>query len=204
MSDSIKILFCGDFVAHNSDKIIVSPDLLLLFKTSDINCCNFEAPVESNGEPIAKSGSVLFQSRNSPEFLEKTGFNLVQLANNHIFDYGHSGYEETVTLFKSSLLVGARNLAEAYKIKTITLKGKTIGFLALTHYEFGVLGREAKSNEYGTAWINHPIVNTLIIDAKKQLDYLFILPHAGIEMIDAPLPEWRSRYKEFIDLEQMG
>ena len=42
-------------------------------------------------------------------------------------------------------------------------------------------------------------VNHIILDAKKELDYLFILPHAGVEYTDAPVPELIARYRDFID-----
>lgn len=42
-------------------------------------------------------------------------------------------------------------------------------------------------------------VNHVIIEAKKEIDYLFILAHDGIEYIDVPLPETIARYHDFID-----
>ena len=42
-------------------------------------------------------------------------------------------------------------------------------------------------------------VNHIIVEAKKQIDYLFILPHDGIEYVDVPLPETIARYRDFID-----
>jgi poly-gamma-glutamate synthesis protein (capsule biosynthesis protein) len=43
-------------------------------------------------------------------------------------------------------------------------------------------------------------VNDLIRKTKKKLDYLVVQVHAGVEDIDLPLPEWRVRYRELIDL----
>ena len=51
----------------------------------------------------------------------------------------------------------------------------------------------------GCAYINDFRVNHDIVEAKKQVDYLFILPHDGIEYIDVPLPETIARYRDFID-----
>ena len=65
---------------------------------------------------------------------------------------------------------------------------------------FGALGLDSKSSDYGTAWINHPLVNKTILNAKKECDLLIVLPHAGVEDVVVPLPEWRARYKEFIDM----
>ncbi|MBR5352415.1 MAG: CapA family protein [Bacteroidales bacterium] len=31
------------------------------------------------------------------------------------------------------------------------------------------------------------------------MDYLFVLPHDGIEYVDAPMPETIARYRDFID-----
>jgi hypothetical protein len=51
----------------------------------------------------------------------------------------------------------------------------------------------------GCAYINDLRVNHDIIEAKKTVDYLFVLPHDGIEYIDVPLPETIARYRDFID-----
>ena len=49
------------------------------------------------------------------------------------------------------------------------------------------------------AYIYDLKVNHVIIEAKKEVDYLFVLPHDGIEYIDIPLPETIARYRDFID-----
>lgn len=200
MIDPIKILFFGDFVSKDPYRIILSSYIKNLMNNFEIKCCNFEAPVENKGSTISKSGISITQSVRSPKYLEELGFNIIQLANNHIFDYGHVGYKKTKTLFNKALLIGAGSYDEAYKVQTMKVKDKIIGFLALTHYEFGVLSENAKSGDFGAAWINHPEINNIIAEAKKNLDYLFVMPHAGVEYIHAPLPEWRQRYKEFIKL----
>lgn len=200
MSTNIKLLFLGDFVSRDPLKINISSEIEKLFINSNVRVCNFEVPVKSSGKAIEKSGPSLYQSTESPRFLEKLGFDVISMANNHMFDYAKEGFECTKNAFRSALLVGAGELNEAYSVKHIIVNGKKIGFLSLTQFEFGVLGLESNESDIGTAWINHPLVNQLIIENKKKVDYLFVLPHAGVEEIDAPLPEWRSRYKEFIDL----
>lgn len=196
----VKILFCGDFVANHPQSIKIDSEVQRIFDKCDVKACNFEAPIVSNDSPIKKSGPSLCQSEQSPCFLEKLGFNAIQLSNNHLFDFGKEGYETTKKSFQSSLLIGAGVKDEAYQIKSIKVGELQIGLMSLTHYEFGTLGFDSTEKDYGCAWINHPLVNKKIIENRDKFDYLFILPHAGIEEIDAPLPEWRQRYKEFIDL----
>jgi poly-gamma-glutamate synthesis protein (capsule biosynthesis protein) len=196
----IRLLFCGDFFGKSLKNIDISDDVLEILQKCDVRACYFEAPVANEGNPVQKSGPILCQSIESPGFIEKMGFNVIQLSNNHIFDYQKEGLIKTQSLFKTALLLGAGQFEEAYQIKKLEVCGKVIGFMSLSHYEFGVLGNNSADNSFGCAWINHPIVNKNIINARKSVDYLFVLPHAGVENIDAPLPEWRTRYKEFIDL----
>ena len=99
-----------------------------------------------------------------------------------------------------AVILGAGLLGEAYKLSIVEKAGLKIGLLSLVHKEFGALGLDSKSSDFGVAWSNHPKVNQLILDSKQHCDLLFVLPHAGIEDVVVPLPEWRARYKEFIDL----
>ena len=57
----------------------------------------------------------------------------------------------------------------------------------------------SKHEGLGCAYLNDLRVNHVILDAKKEVDYLFVLPHDGIEYIDVPLPETIARYRDFID-----
>ncbi len=56
------------------------------------------------------------------------------------------------------------------------------------------------SSEAGYAWINHNRTNEIIKKSAFECDYLLVQVHAGVEEINIPLPEWRARYKELIDL----
>ena len=173
-----------------------------LLRGSDLNVVNFEAPVRAAGtEQIDKVGPCLFHEETAPKVLEDAGFNVITLANNHAMDYGAESLLLTKGLFKNCTVTGAGTWNEAYQVKTVEVGGKTLGFLGLTHNEFGVLnGGPDDGNAVGTAWMLHPCVDMLIADARKKTDYLFILPHAGVEHEAFPLPELRMLYRHFVDL----
>ena len=189
-------------MAKNIDAIKIGEKLKAELSKGAYNVLNFEAPIEGVGSKITKSGPSLCQSKYSPSFVEKMGFNVVSMANNHAMDYGEEGCESTISLFSEKVIVvGAGRLENAYKMMVLEgLGGVKIGFLAVTHNEFGVLGTCANKEDYGTAWLNHPIAYQTIIRAKEDVDYLIILPHAGIEYMDAPLPEIRALYKNYVDM----
>lgn len=196
---SIKLSFFGDFVAVDPSMISFSDELRQLLNVSDINICNFEAPIDGAFKAFDREGPRVKQSAESPRFLIENGFNVIQLANNHMCDYGQEGCKATIDAFKGVLTVGAGDNNEAYRVREIEVKGKRLGFLSFVHHEFGVLEGLEKEGTLGTAWICHEKVSQIIQRSKSMVDYLFVLPHAGIELVDAPLPEWRVIYRNFID-----
>lgn len=197
----IKLLFCGDFVSQNPSDIEIDKQLKTLFSEQDFVAVNFEAPVKGLGNTIKKSGPPLTQSPDSPGFLESLGFNIIMLANNHMMDQGQEACEKSKKAFSNKVLViGAGNSDACYRISIIQKNDIKIGLLNLTHKEFGIIDIDSTAGSYGTAWINHPSVNQLILSSKQFCDKLFVLPHAGIEDMEVPLPEWRARYREFVDL----
>lgn len=204
----MRINFWGDFVLPPPlicKYLSISMALKQLLDSADINIVNYEAPSwdsrNSLPVPISKSGPSLHQDIKAPEWLEKNGFTLASLANNHIFDYGDIGYESTVSSFNSIRLFGAGTWEEAYRPCIVEVGGQTVAFLSLSHCEFGTLtDRWDKRYIQGTAWINHPEVDKIIMETRKRVDLLFIFAHAGMENISQPLPEWRDRYRSFIDI----
>lgn len=195
----IKINIFGDFVARNPDNIRIDAGLCEIINQVDINVCNFEAPIEGVGNHQIKSGPVLCQSKNSPKWLESKGFNLVLLANNHSMDYGEAGCRATANAFVKAETIGIGESHDAYAIKTIIIDNRNIAFLSLCQYEFGTVKSDNDNKKYGVAWVNDSSVRSIIEKASTENDYLFVLPHAGFEDIIAPLPEWRSIYKNFIE-----
>ena len=194
----IKILICGDFRAMNASKVSADDRFQELLSNSDYVVCNFEAPISSNGIAIKKSGPALDQDINSPEILKRLGFNVFLMANNHIMDYGVEGCKKTLDAFDDCVCVGAGKGNDAFKVKIVEKEGKRIGFLSFVQHEFGVI--EAPSEDsFGAAWINSYYTEDIIKEAKENVDFLLVLPHAGVEHTEAPLPEWRHCYKKLID-----
>jgi poly-gamma-glutamate synthesis protein (capsule biosynthesis protein) len=136
----------------------------------------------------------------SPAWCEENGFNLISLSNNHSGDFGETSLLKTVDAFKSATVIGAGTWEKAYSVNSIEIESLKIGFLSVAQCEFGILNDHWTTKEsIGCAWINYPGLNNIIAEAKRSLDYLFVITHAGIEFFDFPLPEWRDRYRELID-----
>lgn len=195
-----KINIFGDFCVSQAADLHFADDLRQMLQKESLNVVNVEAPVRLGAATgIEKVGPCLSHDEGMPCTLEKHGFNVITMANNHAMDFGAESLLHTISLFKNSTVVGAGAWDEAYKVKVVEAGGKKTGFLGLTHNEFGVLDGESHQKA-GTAWMLHPCVSRLIVSAKKKVDYLFVLPHAGVEHEAYPLPELRTLYMEFVEL----
>lgn len=197
MKKGAKLLFAGDvFVPKELAGDLFDDKLKEIIKGHDMAWVNFEGPIaDGNDIPIAKAGPNLKQHKDSVKKLVESGFGGFCLANNHIWDYGQSGFQKTAEQLKDQVTIGAgRDVEDAYEEKIIKFSGINIGFLALAEWGFG-----AAENGGGFAWINHRLVEGKIKQLRKKVDFLVLQAHAGLEEVDIPLPEWRDKYKQFID-----
>ena len=194
----VKLFFAGDFCCTPSPApIAVDERLQNRIVSCDFALCNFEVPLlPDHTEP--REG-LFYQHDDCPAFLEKIGFNLFSFSNNHAFDYGVDGWKKTILAFRDKPF-GSGVYEEACSVKVVEKNGLKIGFLALCYAaRAGVFDHFSDKNGYGCAWVNDLKINHIILESKQLVDVLIVLPHDGIEYIDAPLPETMARYRDFID-----
>ncbi|PAV31087.1 hypothetical protein CIL05_00045 [Virgibacillus profundi] len=199
-----KIFICGDIVNYgNDDGLICSSSLSKKISEADYSICNFEAPIEINSKPVPKSGPHHYQEKTTISGLDRQGFNLLCLANNHIMDYGESGLTATIKEAKQMGLetIGAGfNFNQAYEPVVKRFNNIKIGFINACEAQFGVIDYFSSENQPGYAWINHSEIDKRILELKKECDFVIVLAHAGLEHYDIPQKEWRLRFKHFCDL----
>lgn len=198
---NVRLFFAGDFCSKPStSRITVSEELQSLIQSCDLKVVNFEVPLKPEIINLpSQNRERFFQHDDSPDFLRGLGFNLFQLANNHVFDWGSEGFNKTKKALGDDSF-GAGTYEEAYKVKVVEKNGMKIAFMAMSFAAYtGVFDDVTNHDGLGCAYINDLRINHDIIEAKKHVDYLFVLPHDGIEYIDIPLPETIARYRDFID-----
>lgn len=197
----VKLFFAGDFCSKPStSRINVTNDLKELIHSCDLKVVNFEVPLKPDNTHLPyQKRERFYQHDDTPDFLRGLGFNLFQLANNHTFDWGIDGFNKTKTALGDASF-GAGTYDEAYRVKVCVVNGIKIGFMALSFAAYtGVFDDVRDHDGLGCAYINDLHVNHVIIEAKRDVDFLFVLPHDGIEYIDIPLPETIARYRDFVD-----
>lgn len=198
---AINLFFSGDFSSKpTTSRIVVSDDLRQLIQSCDIKVVNFEVPLKPDNTNLPpQTRERFFQHDDVPDFLRSIGFNFFSIATNHTFDWGEEGFKKTKQALGDAAF-GAGTYDEAYKVKIVEVNDTKIGFLAVCFAAYtGVFNDVTKHDGLGCAYINDLKVNHVIMEAKKHVDYLIVLPHDGIEYIDVPLPETIARYRDFID-----
>jgi poly-gamma-glutamate synthesis protein (capsule biosynthesis protein) len=195
-----KAFFAGDVCIEKPvPNGFIDPQLARLIARHEVRGCNFEGTLRPPGAPaIDKIGPALPLPDESVEACKKAGFNVFNLANNHLYDFGEPGLHATMAAFQGCLTVGAgMEWDDAYALKTMQVGELKVGFLSFAEAQFGALTERGRRGGY--AWVGHRDVESILTNARKQVDVLFVQCHAGVEEIPVPLPEWRQTYRKLVD-----
>lgn len=95
-----------------------------IFEADDITFVNLEGPLTEHPQTVAKE----FPMRGEPKYvaiLTSSSVEICNLSNNHIYDCGDIGFQDTVDLLKAN---GVRFCGEGYS-DIIEVRGMKIGFL---------------------------------------------------------------------------
>lgn len=193
--------FAGDLVIGESGPPrINTPELGECIASHEFSSCNFEAPLlPENAIPIPKIGPSLSQHRRAAGMLAGAGFSCVNLSNNHIMDYGPGALAHTLSHLAGFPAIGAgTTFGDAYRERVLRIGGVRLGLISCAEWGFGAADGTTPGG--GFAWVNHPGFDNRITDLRKNADVCIVQVHAGAEEVDLPLPEWRARYRELIDL----
>lgn len=160
---------------------------------------NLETPIVSpNIEERAKAGPVL---RGQEAFFLSVFNNQLQtclnLANNHMMDYGEKGLDQTLALCEKLNLytVGTgTSISQARLPLIFQVDGYRVGILGRCESQFGI----ADCERPGVASIE-PSICTAITALKRQVDVVIISVHGGAEMSPWPSPKWQDLLRSFIE-----
>lgn len=169
---------------------------------ADIFMVNQEFPFTDRGEAAADKQ---FTFRIPPEkvvMMNEMGVDIVTMANNHILDFGPDGITDSIAALDQAgiLHVGAgENLEQASRPETITVRGKTVGFLGASRVYMSADWAAGPSHPgVFSAYDPAPVVRA--IEAARPLcDYLVVYVHWGVERETTPQSYQRAMGRQFID-----
>ena len=173
-------------------------DLLDEIQNADLSIVNLESPLISQQTPIAKAGRVLDARTKTIQGFVAAKWHVLNLANNHSFDHGTRGLQETIDTIRNAGLsvVGAGlNLEEAKTPLIKNIKGKRVVIYSMAEREFSV------------ADVDTPGANPLdminfvnAIRLYKPPGIFIVLVHGGNEFYQYPSPEMVRRCRFMVDM----
>lgn len=166
---------------------------------SDYSIVNLECPVVENvAQPIMKCGPNLKCNNKGIEALKWTGFDCVTLANNHFYDYGEEGVEDTLkALVRNELdyVGGGKNIYDASKTLYKEICGYKLAIINCCEHEFSI----ATESSAGSNPLNVIQQYYAIREAKQTSDYVIVVVHGGVEHFWLPSPRMKETYRFFVD-----
>lgn len=183
-----KILFFGDIRADN-EEIAVDPKLIALCSLADIVIANLEGPIIITPEErIDKKGVAHANGFGALGLLEKLQVTHLLLGNNHIFDYGPQGLDQTDKFCSERSIkhAGARIATGAGEYRLV-LEDEKICIYSFAHHEGDVAS--IYDNKLGPFVL--PEMEDLVSEIKAlvELDYsVFVVYHGGEEYFNTPWP----------------
>lgn len=203
----MKILIAGDFYPSERVKKIIDEgtyehvfgEVEPIVKSADYAIVNYESPVVlGNYKPIVKCGPNLASSEKAIEAIKWAGFDMATLANNHIYDFGKEGLDDTIrTCEKLDVdIVGVGlNLAESQNVFYKEIQGKILAIINCCEHEFSIAGVDTP----GANPLNPVQQYYQIREARKKADYVLVIVHGGHEHFQLPSPRMVETYRFFVD-----
>ena len=162
-------------------------DVLAELRASDLRIANLECPLTRSESAVSKSGSVLKGVPGHIRGLTAVPFDIVTLANNHVFDYGLEGFQETLDLLDANGIqrVGAGLTRQAATAPlTVALGETTVALISFSEGE-DLTGAVDGPGVFG--WEMDAVVQA-VRAARTTADLVVVICHAGVEYIPFPPP----------------
>ena len=192
--EDTSIVFTGDvllsdYVLENYDaggiESVIEPDLLDILNSATVLMINNEFPYSLRG---TEAEDKQYTFRVDPKYvsvLTDLGVDIAGIANNHVLDYGKDALSDTFDTIAGANIeyTGAGNsLEEASKLIVETdAYGRTYGFLAASHV-IPVYSWNVTDSQPGVfCFYDETDLLEAVEEASKQVDYLYVFLHWGVE-----------------------
>lgn len=208
--EGVRMAFVGDVLLASTVETVLKQkgydypysQLKEYLQKPDITIANLEQPLTDKGTPD-KNQIYTFRASAAvlPAFKE-AGFDVVNLANNHMMDFGAVGLLDTLEhLDKAGIKrTGAgKNIEEAYKPAIVEANGTKVAFLGFSRKYPNASWKAGPGKPGTTQAYNHTEAVEAIKKTKQQADLVVAIAHWGEERKDKPEPYQRDLAKHFID-----
>ena len=194
----MRISICGDVSPSGANELFIKGkteelfrDVPTAFANSDRVLINLEVALTDGDTPIFKKGPNIKASPLCVNVLKKIGVTDCGISNNHIFDYGVPGVQDTIKAVTEAGFnytgFGA-NHEDARKNLIMEKDGISVAVIAVCEHEYSY----ALENRMGARGYDSYDTLEDIREAKKVHDYVVVTYHGGKEQCVYPSPRLRK------------
>lgn len=163
----------------------IDPQLMDRMRDADLMCLNMEFCMSSKGSPMEGKMYTFRAEPSRMDILKELGVDMVNLANNHVYDYGTDAFLDMMQILKehNMLYAGAgENAEEAQKPCYVELDGKRIAIVCATRAEKYIMTPEAAETSPGVfrCYDTRRLLEA-VREAKEQADFVIAYIHWGTE-----------------------
>ena len=171
----------GELMAKKGDYNLPFINIADTIKNADLAFANLENPVSLGGVNVGSK----YSFRADPKVLQGlqyAGFDIVNIANNHIWDYGQEAFLDTLKYVKEAgidYVGGGHDFSEAHRGVIKDVKGSKVGFLGYTN----LLPQSVSAGEKsaGASYLDVDQMVKDIKEIKKKSDIVVVSFHWGEE-----------------------
>ena len=199
MGSNVRLVMLGDvaMVTKSSLETLSKANDLLSSLNADMVLANLEAPIGKGKPALGKIN--LSASENAISFIHEAGINIVNLANNHILDYGETAAKRTMSLLDQSGIryfgVGRlSDMANPIMLDVDGLKFALMGYASpTTHPVF------ASSDALGCDRLDVVKIQSDIRSIRQQVDFVVVSLYWGLQDQSYPMPSQVDQAHSIID-----
>lgn len=163
----------------------ISPELIQVMKDADLMCLNNEFTFSTNGSPMEGKMYTFRANPNRVSVLQEMGVDVVQLSNNHVYDYGKQALLDTFTTLENANIdyFGAgKNLEEAMSPVYYEIDGKIVALVGASRAEKFKMTPQATETEPGILrCYDTELFLEAIKEADENADFVIAVVHWGTE-----------------------
>ena len=163
----------------------ISTFLIGKMQAADIATLNNEFCFSDRGEALAGKAWTFRAATKNVKYYDELGIDIVNLANNHCYDYGEVAFLDTLSTLQVAGLpyMGAgKDIKEASTPQYFIVEGKKIAYVAATRAEKYLMTPEATELTPGVLRCYEPEAFIEVIrTAKEQADFVVANLHWGTE-----------------------
>ena len=150
--NTITLIAVGDIMPNRIDPESMFAATAPTLREGDITFANLEAPYADSGTPGSSQSAAIAHDPSNLAALPFAGFDVVSMANNHIYDWGAAALLEAMERVKGlgiAISGVGHNIEEARKPAIVERKGTKVAFLS--YGCIGPPGYEAEDDKPGFA-----------------------------------------------------